>query len=259
LISFGSAALILAALSCRSKQTAIDNKQMAEIDRLTGFFSTCEKDIRNAVGVVMENEIIKNLTHLQKMNAGGRKYYLLERENLTSMIMAVTEGVYTDLILINRHGTVIYTMINDNIFGKNAAQGLHGSAIHDCFEKSREGSLHIEDVTIFPPVTGSLHIFISMMDVKDEFSRGVFIMQIDMSIIQNLLGDEAVALDREGLYRITPERDKIFSPCPYFNKIDVSGMKASEQKSFIYDEREYMYSPFNFADLFWIIVTPGRL
>ncbi len=254
-----AAAVVLTALSCRPGPVIRDSRPPAEADRLTRFFSTCEKDIRNAVKVIIDNDMVKNLTHLQRMNAGGRKYYLLERENLTSMIMAVTEGVYTDLILLNRGGTVVYTMTNDDIFGRNAEQGLGGSAVHECFIKSREGAMHIEDVMIFPPVTGGLNMFVSLMNARDEFSRGVFIMQIDIGVVEKILGAESVAIDREGIYRITQERDKILRPCPFFEKIALDGLASGGEKNFIYDNKGYVYSPFQYADLFWIIITPDRL
>ena len=73
------------------------------------------KKVAEYLDVVMEEEIVKNLTHLHRMDYGGRKYYLLERENITKMIQAVTEGTYTDLILVNKKGIIIYTMNNDDI------------------------------------------------------------------------------------------------------------------------------------------------
>ena len=252
-------AFVLITLNCRSRSVIVDKGSLAQVDKLNQFFSACEKDIRSATDVIIKNDIIRTLTHLQRMNDGGRKYYLLERENLTSMIRAVTEGVYTDLILVNGHGTVIYTMTNDGIFGKSAERNLMGSAVYDCFIKSKMGSIHIEDVTIFPPVIGSLNMFVSLMDVQDKFSRGVFIMQIDISLIENILGENAVVIDRQGKYRFTAEREKIFSPCPFFKKIDQEGLDPGGKKIFTYEDKEYLYSPFKFANLFWIIITPLSL
>jgi hypothetical protein len=81
-------------------------------------------------------------------------------------------------------------------------------------------------------------------------------MRINISLIEKLLGKNAVVIDRKGIYRITAEKNKILSPCPFFDKIDFDGLDTGKKKSFFYDDMIYVYSAFIFEDLFWIIITP---
>ena len=82
-------------------------------DVLADFFSRCEQDIERAGQVVVQEDIIKNLTHLHRMDSGGRKYYILERDAISRMIHSVTQDIYSDFIIINDNGTIIYTAHND--------------------------------------------------------------------------------------------------------------------------------------------------
>ena len=70
-----------------------------DVNNLKDFFIRSELDVRNAGRVIVERDIVKNLSHLLRMDSGGKKYYILERENITRMIKSVTKGVYTDFIL----------------------------------------------------------------------------------------------------------------------------------------------------------------
>ena len=77
-------------LSCASPEKQVSTPVILEsaidLSTLEGFFRTTESDALKAKQVVEKDKIIFNLTHLKLMNTGGRKYYLLERENITEMI-----------------------------------------------------------------------------------------------------------------------------------------------------------------------------
>ena len=70
-------------------------------DDLTNFFRQCESDIQRAKRVIIDRNIVMKLSHFHKMDFGGRKFYLLERESITKLIKSVTEGIYSDIILIS--------------------------------------------------------------------------------------------------------------------------------------------------------------
>ena len=59
--------------ACASSEKAV-NVDPPGIAPLDAFFSTFENDLLNTSAVIAANELIKNLTHLQRMNFGGNRY-----------------------------------------------------------------------------------------------------------------------------------------------------------------------------------------
>ena len=242
---------------CTSKQTPenTEKPQIADINDLYNFFKTCNTDIQKAVKVISDNKMIGMLTHLKRMDMEGKKYYLLERENLTSMIKSVTNGTYSDLILINSSGVIIYTMINDEIFGKSINSHLKDTALKNCFSKSSESGFHIEDVTIFPPNYGTPKIFVSFPDKQDDFTKGVFIIQIDMTIISSAYKTIHAIIGKDGRYRLDKNSDNILQQCDFLEKINIDNLNNLSNQTIRLENNIYNYYPFSYNNLDWIIIS----
>ena len=246
---------ILSACSSKQIQEIKLKPQQTDINNLTKFFTTCKTDIQNAVKIISDNKMIGMLTHLKKMDMEGKKYYLLERENLTSMIKSVTEGTYSDLILINSSGVIIYTMVNDEIFGKSIKTHLKDTALNICFYKSSESGFYIEDVSFFPPNSGMPKIFVSFPDERDNFTKGVFIIQIDTEIILSAYKTIHSIVGKDGKYRMDKNTENILKPCDFFAKIYKDNMSNSINPNIEIGNTVYNYYPFNFDNLDWIIIS----
>lgn len=244
--------LVLLLSSCRSRD-GIPPSPGIKPDSLINFFRVCEIDIHNAIRVIVERDIVKNLTHLQRMNYGGRKYYLLEREAISAMIKAVTRGLYEDFILINRHGTVIYSMVNDAIFAKRVKGFLADTPLYDCFVNTGE-DIYIKDISESAILSENPNLLISSAVVKEKSRHGIFILQIDIKKIEAVMGDNTAIIDSSGIYRVSKEREKIFNPFPYFDKmrLNESGYRASPLRA---EGKIYSYYPFTFKNLSWIIIS----
>jgi len=244
-------------LNCTSKQIPEKPQQIStlESDELTRFFNICSSDIQKAMNVIADNKMIGMLTYLKKMDMEGRKYYLLERENLTEMIKSVTEGTYSDLILINNLGVIIYTMINDDIFGKSVKSHLKDTALNTCFKKSSEIGFYIDDISMFPPKSRNPKIFVSLPDKRDDSIKGVFIIQIDIEIINSQFKKIPVVIGRDGNYRIDKNIDNILTPYYAFEKINIESLSRPGQQIMVIDNKNYIYYPFNFNNLSWIIIS----
>jgi hypothetical protein len=244
-------------LNCTLKQ--IPEKPQAFIttdsDELNRFFNICYTDIQKAMNVITDNKMIGMLTHLKKMDMEGKKYYLLERENLTAMIRSVTKGTYSDLILINSSGVIIYTMINDDIFGKSVKSHLKDTALNTCFNKSSAIGFYIEDVSMFPPKSQNPRLFISLPDKRDDSIKGIFIIQIDIDIINSLFKKVPTIIGTDGNYRIDKNMDNILKPYISFNKIDIENINKLKKHTIIIENNNYIYYPFNFNSLSWIIIS----
>jgi hypothetical protein len=249
--------IIIFAVSGCSQRQAVEIKpqddffKTYESERLLEFFTTCNNDIKKAVQVISDYKMIANLTHLKRMDMEGKKYYLLERENLTKMIKTVTDGTYSDLILINKSGVIIYTMVNDEIFGQNIKTHLKDTALNKCFTNSSEKGFYIEDMSKFPSANGTPKIFVSYPDKIEDFIRGIFIIQINTEVIKSIFEKVPVITGMDGKYRLDKNEDNILQPYSYFNKI----IPGNGRQYFEIENKKYSYYPFKFNSISWIIIS----
>lgn len=132
-------------------------------------------DIDSVISIINEHDLIRMLTHLQQMNAGGSKYYLLEHESISAMIRARARESYHDLILVNSSGTVLFTLLNQPIFAKNVASFYPASPLYRCF---RSGMSGVQCAIGGDPGKGEAPSYISAPVVKNAEIRGVLIFQI---------------------------------------------------------------------------------
>ena len=247
--------LIITMIGCKEQVRKQPQAVTPEIGELTGFFSICKTDIKKAVKIVSDYKMVANLTHLRRMDTGGKKYYILERDNLTEMIMAVTEGTYSDLILINKSGFIIYTMKNNDLFGKHVKHHYKDTSLLNCFNRSMNG-FHIEDVSMFPDENGQPSVLVAYPDIGENQVRGVFIIQIDTEIISSILKNESIVIGTDGKYRIDKNPDNLYKPYLYFNKIDTEKLKAQQKFQFKNEGKIYTCYPFSYNILDWIIIYP---
>ena len=238
------------------KQEIIPTGDFIDVKTIEDFFRRCEKDINRAREVIIKRDLIKNLTHLQNMDSGGKKYYLLERENITGMIKAVTENTYHDFILINKSGTVIYTMKSDDLFGKNVRTTLKSTPLNRCYE-NRNSGIHLEDMSISESLGNIYAIFISTKVTGDNSFPGIFILQVGADKIAELLSKKTAVIGTDGRYRIIHDREKMLLDYPYADRITVG---AGPENDRIYrfnlpGKGDIHYRFFKFKNLSWIIVS----
>ena len=250
--------LIISIIGCKEQIRKETTVVTPEIGELENFFHICNEDIKKAVKIVSDYKMVANLTHLKRMDTGGKKYYILERENLTAMIMAVTEGTYSDLMLINKSGLIIYTMKNDAIFGKSVKHHFADTPFLDCFNKGMNG-FYIEDVSLFPDNNSQPSLFASYPDIEEGQVRGIFIIQINIDIIQSILKKESIILGTDGKYRIDENPDNLFRPFSFFDKIEIENLKTGSKMQFETESKRYTYYPFNYSGLDWIIIFTNRI
>jgi hypothetical protein len=224
---------------------------MEKSDPLTELFRLCESDLERASDVIVEKDIVKNLSHLQRMNAGGKHYYLLERENISRMLNAVTRGMYADYVLVNKGGAVIYTRDNNDIFSKNVRAVGEASALKICYA-NRERGIFISDVTRLSSFEGKEIVLASRAVSGKESFPGIQILEIDIDRIQQALEPGAFIIGMDGNYRITRDRSRINTPYPFFGEIDRNAL--SEKEEMLIPGRKIRGRIFNFHSLSWIVL-----
>jgi hypothetical protein len=191
-----------------------------DIAPLGEFFEQCRTDMEKAKKVIADRDLVKNLTHLQYMAGGGDRYYLLEKEAVTAMIRSVTAGAYADFILINRQGAVVYSMSDHAVFAKNVLTGLKNSALRECYE-NRNAGLYIGKASVLPGEDRYTIAISSKVGGMDTMP-GIFALIVDISKIQELIGDKASIIDSTGNYLVAKDLSKINAHFIDFNKIDLS-------------------------------------
>lgn len=226
------------------------------VNNLKDFFLRCEQDILKAKKVIVDEDIVKNLSHLLIMNNGGKKYYILERENITSMIKSVTEGVYTDFILINRKGVVIYTAVNDDIFGKNVRSRLKSTPLFNCYNNIKN-DIYFHDISTLSPDIEKHSLFVAIK-VKGGISfPGLFVLQVSAQKPADYMERGSFALSKDGIYRISQDPDKIQSSYENFDFKNLSDIPPDSPGGIFKNKNgiKFMYRPFTHRNINWIIVS----
>ena len=240
-------------LGCARKESRPRVVSHPLLKGLEAFFSLCESDARRACAVITERDLINNLTHLHRMNEGGKRYYLLERENITEMIRAVTEGVYSDFILINRHGVIIYTMHNDDLFGKNVLSTLRGSPLAACLLAETQ-ELHIEDLAAFPPPGRSRNLYVSIRVVREASFHGLFLLQVGSEKLAEHIEKGVSLLGLDGVCALSGNGAAVGLPHPHFGRIDLERIRRGNQHCFEAGMGSRCCVMFRFKNLEWIVL-----
>ncbi len=247
---------LLFLLSCSGGNLQVDDSRK-EVNNLNDFFNRSGTDAQNAAGVLVKHRIIQHLTHLRRMNAGGRKYYLLEKDHITEMINSVTKGIYLDYIIINRHGNIIYTRNNDDLFGQNVNEGYEETPLKNCFSNS--GSpLFFNDVATLSPGSSVYSLYASIpVNIEGNF-HGILILQIDIARISELLKPSTDVVSREGLIRVSTDGSKILSKYKSFEKINSAAAERGKSGLLEDSGRTVLYSPFQYRNISWLVFTDKK-
>ncbi len=239
-------------LSCSSKPVMVDLPQSGNIDNLEKFFLRSETDSVKAGAVLEKYKIIQHLTHLRRMDTGGKKYYLLEKDYITKMINSVTEGIYLDYILINKHGDIIYTNRNEGLFGSNVNSGFEASPLYRCF-MNRTG-VYFGDVSFITPSSSVYSLYISSPVYVEGSFHGVLILQVDTKKISGILDNGTEIFSRDGIIRITPFDERIFSKYGEFEQLDVQSLDVNGVVYSGKSNDKHRFSKFVYKDINWILM-----
>jgi len=247
--------LIIAISFTGCKKNIIKEPEKTSSDPLTRFFEICRDDLQRAGNVIITRDIVKNLSHLQFMNAGGKRYYLLERENISRMIKAVTNGVYSDYILVNKKGTIIYTRENNKIFSKNVRSHLKSTPLKAAYDR-RNLPVYISNISMLNPSDETYRIFISRKVAGGESFPGVLILQVDVTTMLKYLEKGTEVIGSDGLYHLSHDRTRMMQPCPYYTELGiVPGEKISQgETKTVKSGKKIYFKTFRFENRSWLLV-----
>lgn len=229
----------------------------SETSNLEKFFKRSEKDSMKAGSVLQKHKIIQHLTHLRRMDSGGKKYYLLEKDDITRMINSVTEGIYLDYILINKYGDIIYTNRNEELFGVNINTGFDRSPLQKCF--ANRSGVFFEDVSFLAPSSRIYSLYLSTPVFVEERFHGVLILQIDIKKISELLDPGTEVFSRDGIIRVASLEERIFSRYSGLAVIKMNDLDANGATSYIFSDNKLKFTKFRFKEIDWILMKKESL
>jgi len=248
--------IILLALipSCLSKKNIMKTDQKLIVKNLEDFFRRSDIDINNAAKVVIKEDMIKNLTHLMMMNHGGRRYFLLEIENIAKMISAVTRGIYSDYILINKKGTIMYTYTNRDIFSKNVRGSMRGTILGRAYSR-RDIPILYQDVNTLPSLLDKSCIFISKKVKGKNTYPGIIILQLNIKDILKYIPKGFEIIDYKGIIRISQMRKRIYKKHEDANSLLKDAFLEKPSGHYINSKnKKKFYEKFSHRAIKWLIV-----
>jgi hypothetical protein len=224
--------LLITLFSCGTTYTSVKGPEsISDVEPMRKFFAAFEKDMVNTAQVIAQQELVKTLTHLQNMNSGGKKYYLLERESLTKMIQELSSYDYAECILLNHSGTVIYSMKEDSIFAKNAVS--FAASLGILYKNGKDGP-YLLDSNEYPVLSGRYVVFFAI-PVPDDVD-GVLLAAVAAESIATIAGIKGSFVDQNGFIRVSADPSKIMTSSVRFRGKD-------SEKVFRYHNLEWFTSP----------------
>ncbi len=169
-------------------------------DRLYSLMTETFENLASASETISSKNLIKNLSHLNRMNYGGSHYYPLEREAITDIIKSLSSSDFSECILLNAEGKIIYTMKDDDILGKSYAS-FAASPLPSLFSKAVTGEQSLFDFSIFPSSSAEPSVFFAV-PVKDKDKIiGVLIAAVSSDKIKNSVSNLAMITDKNSIIR----------------------------------------------------------
>ena len=236
----------LCAFSCGKNQIIVI--EPPKENPASGFFSVFERDLLSTSSVIMNNELIKNLTHLQRMDSGGSHYYPLEREALTKMIQSLSSYSYADCFLLNMSGTVIYTMYDNRILSKHAESFPKSFSI--LFHHAKNGEPWILDVSEYPEIAGEPKLLFAVPVKRGAETEGVLIAAMTAADIAKTLKLNCRVIDGSGTVRLSGRQDDLFTVLQGF----MFPQEEQQPKLMETPEGKFLLSPLKYRNLQWIFV-----
>jgi hypothetical protein len=209
--------------SCSSGQK--EAVKAPDLKGLSGFFTTFEKDMKNSTDSISQQDLVKSLSHLLRMDFGGSKYYPLEREALTKMINALASYQYAECILLNKSGVIIYSMYEDDMLSKKA--DYYPKSIGVIFNNVKSADRFILDGTAVLGSAGKKVILFGMAVNTKEGFQGVLISGIEAGKVMEYSGVRDLTVNGSGMIVLDGNTDNIAKPVSEIPEYSAKSKKES--------------------------------
>lgn len=219
-----------------------------------GFLKSCELDLEKSSALIADKNLIKTLSHLNKMGSGGKHYYLLEKDNITMMLTSLSSYTYSDSYLIDNKGRFVYAMYNEEVLGKKITS-YNDRPFKQMFFSGLKGESLISDVTTFPALSRSYDLYFSNPVIKDGEIHGVIITAVHIDNLGKQLPEDSLIINSSGHYSYHTENKMIYQADDVYN----SEVKTGEEDNIALNKRvnyqngTYVYQKMKYKTLNWTI------
>ncbi len=245
--------LIASILSCSTAPGSTDLSSLDTYSQfIISFFDRYIEDLKRAETVVKKNDMIQNLSHLQRMNTGGKRYYLLEKRSLTALIQSITIEQYHDIILTDRGGRVLYTMHNDVLFNTVISRQDEDSPLSRCYQNAIKGKIFIHEPAEYSRLSSGILLFISYPVTIDNEPAGILIAVIKNDLLVASKPDDLLVLNHSG-YLAVPTHLKNLGKRIIPEDVMPAEIQEKTTSSISYNNKNYQLSPVTYKNINWLI------
>lgn len=228
-------------------------KQPENNDKLTQFFINFENDLKRTSKVIQEKELVNILTHLHRMGSGGKHYYPLERKALTKMIRSLSTYNYAECILFNRRGTIIYSMVNDDLFSKNARR-IVIPPFNNIFTQTMKSGLHIEDISYYHPYSDYKLLYFAIAIKEKDKPIGVLTAAVSTELLLKNIPNKSNIIDKNGVFRFNEDETKFLKFDS--NYINSNFINENKIKFRIKNNSDiFSYKAFKYENISWFLIN----
>jgi hypothetical protein len=235
-----------------SKVTIIEPK--LEDDKLHLFFKHVKSDLNTYGNIALQEDLVKLLSHFKEMDAGGKRYYLIERENISRMIESSIQKLYSDYILLDAKGNVIYSKSNNHIFSNNISKKVSDSSLLPNL-LNEDYKYYITEPLKIEGFYSKKVILVCMKISSSKTFPGFAILQIDIDKINSLLEKNEFVLNLSGNCLFANEiqnTDKIYE---YFSHLEIDNLQSSKYNTVKINKKlTLIYGSFSIENINWIFV-----
>ena len=224
-----------------------------EDDKLHSFFKYVKFDLDNYGEIAIQEDLVKFLSHFQNMDSGGKRYYLIERENISKMIESAIQQIYSDYILLDAKGNIIYSKSNNTIFASNIGKRVTDSFLLQNL-LSNDFKYYITNPLRIEGYPSKKVILVCKKILCSETFPGFAVLQIDVDKINLLLKKNEFILAHNGTCLFANEiqnTDKIYK---YFSHLEIDNLESSKYNAAEINKKlTLIYGSFSTENINWIV------
>lgn len=251
--------LILVSCSTAEKQNKALVKKEAPIvphyDLLTReFIIRCESDLLKSASVIGKDRLISSLSHLNIMDKGGRKYYLLEQDNITRMLNNLTSYPYSECFLVDKKGKIVYTMRHGEPLGKKVSF-YKETPVFGMFLEGLKGNSIITDVMYTPQLAKDYNMFFSQpVRDPDGETQGVIVSAVSIERLAEKLPEFSRIINGSGSYSYHDIKELILKKDTVSESrlIDIGSENFNRVKE---QDGVYLYQQVHYKNIRWLIAV----
>lgn len=215
------------------------------------FFYQCEQDIYRCAELVSQKDLVQSLSHLNRMNSGGRHYYLLEKENISAMLNAMSSYKYSECYIINSKGIIIYTMNNDELLGKPVRAAT--MQVQKAFKKGMNGEQSVEDVDTESLAPASYDLYFGRpITASSNDTQGVIVSTVSLLHLTKQLPADTLIVSANGAYVTADTVRSMETALRHFSQ---NRAKIDQTAPAILESDGFTYMPFFYKTIHWYIIA----